>query len=77
MAHYVNPPGYRGGGPSRSVVDTRKGWTIAKDHDSGLMFLFRPDGTKYGQTQTVEAARILRSRAIVNAIPMPNLGGIQ
>lgn len=62
--HYVQPPSYGGSGPTRSIVDTHKGWTIAKDHASGLMILFKPDGTKHGQTQTVEAARIMRSRAL-------------
>lgn len=44
--------------------DVHKGWKIVKDRDSGLMFILRPDGTKYGQTQTDAAARIMRRRAI-------------
>lgn len=61
----------------RLVMDTHQGWTLAKDHDSGLMFVYRPDGTKYGQTQTEAAARIMRRRAIVNAIPRGDYGGMQ
>lgn len=60
----------------RLVIETVKGWTIAKDHASGLMFLYRPNGTKYGQSQTLEAVRVMRSRAIVDAIPRGNYGGI-
>lgn len=64
MGHYVQPPSFNGSGPARTVLDTVKGWTLAKDHASGLIFLFGPDGRKRGQTQTPEAARIMRSRAI-------------
>lgn len=47
-------------------VDVHKGWTISKDRESGLQFVYRPDGTKYGQTQTEAAAKIMRRRAIEN-----------
>lgn len=48
-------------------VNVHKGWTISKDRESGLQFIRRPDGTKYGQTQTEAAARIMRRRAIERA----------
>lgn len=40
------------------------GWTISKDRESGLFFVYRPDGTKCGQTQTETGARIIRRNAI-------------
>lgn len=49
---------------ARTVVSTYKGWSIARDHATGLMFVHRPDGRKYGQTSTGAGARIMRRRAI-------------
>jgi hypothetical protein len=45
---------------------THKGWTLADPttNPGGFWFILRPDGTKYGQTQTEAAARIMRRRAI-------------
>lgn len=57
-------PEYPGDGPSRSVVDVHKGWTIMKDRESGLMIVYLPNGRKYGQTQTEAGARIMRRKAI-------------
>lgn len=48
-------------------VSPHKGWTITKDPESGLQIIRRPDGSKYGQTQTEAAARIMRRRAIERA----------
>lgn len=64
MAHVPNSPEFRGEEAVRTVIDTHKGWTIARDHASGLMFIYRPNGHKYGQTQTEAGARIMRRRAI-------------
>ena len=67
MAHYIKLPEAREHRVKLSIISTHKGWTIARHNSSGLMFIFRPNGTKYGQTQTEAAARIMRSRAIQGA----------
>jgi hypothetical protein len=50
--------------PIMTNIAAHKGWTITKDSETGLQFIRRPDGSKYGQTQTEAAARIMRRRAI-------------
>lgn len=53
------------------------GWTITKEAEyGGLMVIRRPDGTKYGTTQTEAAAKIMRRRAYVDSIPRLNLAGV-
>lgn len=47
------------------VIKAHKGWTIKIEAEhGGLHVIRRPDGTKYGQTQTEAGARIMRRRAI-------------
>jgi len=46
-------------------IDAHKGWTIDREAEyGGLMVIRRPDGTKYGTTQSEAGARIMRRRAI-------------
>jgi hypothetical protein len=50
-----------------NTIKAYKGWTITKDRESGLQIIRRPDGSKYGQTQSEAGARIMRSRAVQHA----------
>ncbi len=45
------------------------GWTLADPttNEGGFWFVMRPDGTKYGQTQTEAAARNMRVHAARSA----------
>lgn len=57
--------------------DPHKGWTIAREAEyGGLWVLRRPDGSKHGTTQSEAGIKIMRRRAIVDAIPRMNLAGV-
>ena len=64
MAHYIKLPEDREHRVRLSLINIHRGWTIARHNSSGLMFIFRPDGSKYGQTQTEAAARLMRCKAM-------------
>lgn len=50
---------------TNTLIAAHKGWTIKAEAEyGGLMVIRRPDGTKYGTTQSEAGARIMRRRAI-------------
>lgn len=66
--HFKTSPDFAAQPPARpaghSIIDTHKGWTIARDSDSGQFIIYRPGGRRYGSTPTEAGARVMRRRGI-------------